>query len=70
MAVADVFDALISPRVYKSAMSYVAARDIIAAARGQHFDPDVVDAFLARFDDFIAIAERHREPAPPISTAG
>ena len=70
MAVADVFDALISPRVYKQAMSYAAARDIIAAARGQHFDPDVVDAFLARFDDFIAIAERYRESAPPISTAG
>jgi putative two-component system response regulator len=61
MAVADVFDALISARVYKSAMTYADARDIIAAERGRHFDPDVTDQFLARFDDFTAIAERYRD---------
>ena len=61
MAVADVFDALISPRVYKAGMSFAAARDIIAAERGKHFDPDMVDAFLAGFDDVIAIAEKYRE---------
>ncbi|MDO8776931.1 MAG: two-component system response regulator, partial [Burkholderiaceae bacterium] len=47
MAVADVFDALISVRVYKPAMSYAEASEIIAAGRGKHFDPDVTDAFLA-----------------------
>jgi len=61
MAVADVFDALISPRVYKAGMSFAAARDIIAAERGKHFDPDMVDAFLAGFDDVIAIAQQYRE---------
>jgi putative two-component system response regulator len=61
MALADVFDALISVRVYKPAMSYTQARDIIAAGRGTHFDPDMTDAFLGGFDDFVVIAEHHRE---------
>ncbi|MDD5388279.1 MAG: two-component system response regulator [Gallionellaceae bacterium] len=59
MAVADVFDALITPRVYKAPMSFEQAREIIAAGRGSHFDPDMVDAFLGGFDDFAAIAQRH-----------
>ncbi len=59
MAIADVFDALISTRTYKPAMPYSQARDIIAAGRGKHFDPDMTDAFLAGFDDFVAIAERY-----------
>jgi putative two-component system response regulator len=63
MALADVFDALISVRVYKPAMSYAEARDIIAAARGKHFDPDVVDVFIAGFDEFVAVAERYWEEA-------
>jgi putative two-component system response regulator len=61
MAVADVFDALISVRVYKTAMPFSAARDIIAAGRGKHFDPDATDAFLADFADFVAIAEHYRD---------
>lgn len=61
MATADVFDALISPRVYKPAMQYSKARDIIAAGRGKHFDPDVTDAFLANFDDFVLIAARYSD---------
>jgi len=62
MAVADVFDALITPRTYKAAMSYAQARDIIAQASGTHFDPDVVDAFLDGFEDFVAIAQQYLEP--------
>ena len=42
---ADVFDALISPRVYKAAWTAVEAGDFIRAARGQMFDPEVVRAF-------------------------
>ena len=57
MAVADVFDALISRRAYKNAIPYYEARDIIAAGREKHFDPDVVDAFLAGFDNFVSIAK-------------
>ncbi len=61
MALADVFDALISPRVYKRPVPIHQARDIIVADRGRHFDPDIVDAFLAQFDEFKAIADRHRD---------
>ncbi|MBX9816622.1 MAG: HD domain-containing protein [Burkholderiaceae bacterium] len=56
MAVADVYDALISRRVYKAALSHEDAVAIIAQTRGRHFDPDVVDAFLALQDTFHAIA--------------
>jgi len=64
MALSDVFDALISARVYKPAMPYAAARDIIVQGRGQHFDPEMVDAFLACFDIFCEIADSHRDLAP------
>ena len=61
MAVADVYDALISRRVYKEGMSHDAAVAIISAGRGQHFDPDMVDAFMALQTDFIAIAQRYAD---------
>ena len=61
MAVADVFDALISKRVYKCAMSFEQARDIIVGDRGLHFDPGAVAAFLEVFPDFVAIAQRHAD---------
>ena len=61
MALADVFDALISVRVYKPALPFDQARDIIAAGRGSHFDPDITDAFLSGFDEFVAIAQRYRD---------
>lgn len=61
MAIADVFDALISVRIYKPAMSYSEARDILSAGRGGHFDPDMIDAFLGKYDEFVAIAERHSD---------
>ncbi len=64
MALADVFDALISRRVYKEPMPYDEVRSIIAAGRGKHFDPDMVDAFLTHFSAFCDIAERHRDPLP------
>jgi putative two-component system response regulator len=58
MALADVYDAIISRRVYKEAMPHESAVEIIAAGRGSHFDPDVADAFLAIEDEFRAIARR------------
>jgi len=61
MALADVFDALISPRVYKEPMPFERAREIIVEGRGGHFEPDVVDAFLAGFDEFTAIAGHYRD---------
>ncbi|MFI3156389.1 MAG: two-component system response regulator [Methylococcaceae bacterium] len=64
MAIADVFDALISRRVYKNPMAYDEVKAIIADGRGRHFDPDMADAFLARFNIFCNIADRHRDPTP------
>jgi putative two-component system response regulator len=59
MALADVFDALITRRVYKAPLPPDQAREIIAAESGRHFDPNVVEAFLASFDRFLAVAERY-----------
>jgi putative two-component system response regulator len=63
MALADVFDALISARVYKEPMPYEKARDIIVEGRSRHFDPDVVDAFLRQFGAFCEIADRYSDHA-------
>jgi len=67
MALADVFDALISKRVYKDAFPYTQARDMIAASRGKHLDPAVVDAFVSDFGAFCDIAERHADSADSIA---
>ncbi len=56
MALADVYDALISKRIYKDAMSHVAATTIIMKGSGTHFDPEVVDAFVKRQNTFKDIA--------------
>ncbi|PTQ74295.1 two-component system response regulator [Pseudomonas sp. GV071] len=58
MAVADVYDALISRRVYKPGMPHEQAVEIIRQGRGSHFDPDICDAFLSSTEQFRAIAER------------
>ncbi len=64
MAIADVFDALISRRVYKAAFPLEKSIEIIREGRGRHFDPEIVDAFEACIADFIAIAERYQEDHP------
>jgi len=61
MAVADVYDALISKRVYKPAMSHAVAAEYIQSQRGLHFDPDIVDAFVTLQDEFRRIAERFND---------
>jgi putative two-component system response regulator len=58
MAVADVYDALISRRIYKDGMPHEKAVSIIVDGKGKHFDPDIVDAFVVRQDEFRAIAAR------------
>ena len=62
MALADVYDALISDRVYKKAMSHEAAANIIRNGRGTHFDPEIVDIFEALEDEFLAINLEHADP--------
>ena len=63
MAVADVYDALISRRVYKPAFTHQQALDVMRKGRGTHFDPDVLDAFFEIEDRFAAIAETYRDAA-------
>jgi putative two-component system response regulator len=57
-AVADVFDALTSNRVYRAALPLDEAVSMLAAERGRHFDPAVVDAFLADMDEVQRIIAR------------
>lgn len=61
MALADVYDALISKRVYKAPMPHAVAAGLIVEGRGSHFDPDVVDAFLLRQAEFERIAVRYAD---------
>ncbi|MDT8998303.1 two-component system response regulator [Paucibacter sp. APW11] len=63
MALADVFDALMSRRVYKPPMTLDEATAIILEGRGKHFDPAVVDAFVAQREQFAEIAARFADPA-------
>ena len=62
MAVADVYDALISRRVYKDAVPHDKAVETIMAGKGSHFDPDIIDAFFAIRDEFRSIAARYTDP--------
>ncbi len=61
VALADVYDALTSKRVYKAAFTHEIAQSMITKDRGTHFDPDIVDAFLANESHFIAIREHFSE---------
>jgi putative two-component system response regulator len=58
MAVADVYDALISRRPYKEPMTHEMARSYIVSHSGAHFDPEIVQAFLALQPHFIDIAKK------------
>ena len=61
MAVADVYDALISRRVYKDSMSHEQAMKIMVEGKGAHFDPDVADALVELQEEFKAIAARYAD---------
>jgi len=58
VAVADVYDALTSKRVYKEAIPHPEARQIILSESGEHFDPEVVAAFVASEGEFLKIYAR------------
>ena len=57
MAIADVYDALVSKRVYKEAFSHKKAKEIIVDGKGKHFDPNMVEAFLRIEEVFKNISE-------------
>lgn len=61
VAVADVYDALVSRRVYKQAFSHEIARSLIVEGRGTQFDPVVVDAFVANEKAFESISVQYAD---------
>jgi len=61
MAIADVYDAVISRRVYKPEMPHAKAVAIIREGSGTHFDPQVVQAFLSLEQEFQDIAQRYAD---------
>jgi len=61
IALADVYDALRSRRVYKEPFSHEMARDMILQERGKHFDPDVLDAFFSIESEILQIASSFKD---------
>src|SRR5512135_2843740 len=61
MAVSDVYDALISRRIYKQPLTHEEAVAYILQGKGKHFDPDVADAFYAIQEEFGLIAEQYQD---------
>jgi putative two-component system response regulator len=61
VAVADVFDALTSTRPYKQAWPIEKAVSLIQSEKGQHFDPKIVDAFLAVLPEISVIASQYHD---------
>lgn len=60
-ALADVYDALTSKRCYKESFSHEDAKDIIVKGKGSHFDPMIVDAFLASDESFVGIKKKFQD---------
>ncbi|HUO07556.1 MAG TPA: response regulator [Phycisphaerae bacterium] len=69
VALADVYDALTSRRVYKPAMSHEQAKEIIVRDSGSHFDPEIVAAFLGHEGEFEAVRQRMADAESPASGA-
>lgn len=69
-ALADVYDALTSKRVYKPAYSHEESRRLILDGRGSQFDPEVVDAFLRQEYTFMSIHDRFSRQAQAESATG
>jgi len=61
-SIADVFDALTSPRVYKAAYGVEEALEIMRDQSGRQFDPDLLEVFLGSLADVLAIREQYRDP--------
>jgi len=61
MAIADVYDALVSKRIYKPAFSHEKALEIMHSEIGTHFDPILMDCFIAIQDEFLSIANTYKD---------
>jgi putative two-component system response regulator len=64
VALADVYDALVSKRVYKGSFTHLTARAIIIEGKGKHFDPVIVEAFLAIESQFIQVQKEFSTSVP------
>ncbi len=64
-ALADVYDALSSKRIYKDRFSHARAKEIVVDGAGSHFDDRVVEAFIARESDFVAVSTKLQGDASP-----
>ena len=58
VAVADVFDALTTKRIYKPALGIEQSLNIISEGSGRHFDPELVDAFQRSFSEILDVKTR------------
>jgi putative two-component system response regulator len=67
-AIADVFDALTSQRVYRPALAVDQAMTIMMAERGHQFDPDLLDLFEASVGEMLVIRQGHPDPPAPTNT--
>lgn len=63
MSLADMYDALISERIYKQEWTHDQAVSEILSKKGTHFDPAVVEAFILEQDQFKATALKHKDDA-------
>lgn len=66
-SIADAFDALTTPRVYKPAFDFDHAVDIMSRHRNEHFDPEVLDVFLSSLSDVRHIHDKYADRIPHIS---
>lgn len=69
VSVADTYDAITSPRVYKAARSHGEALRLIAEERGRQFDPDVVDALLARAEEVARVCTELQDAQATLAAA-
>lgn len=69
VALADVYDAIATKRVYKDAYSHEKTVDIIVSEKGKHFDPEVVEAFLVLKDKFMTICRKMQDDKPMVFEA-
>lgn len=67
LAIADVYDARVSPRTYRVGLDHSVAMALIVKDKGAHFDADMVDAFVAVEGEIEAVAKRHVEPDSDIA---
>ena len=60
-AIADVFDALSSERVYKKAWPLEKILELFENEKGKHFDPNLIDIFINNLDEFLAIKDTYKD---------